>query len=284
MKKHKLCKLFPEITGQDFAAFVADIKANGLRDPIITLDDQILDGQNRLNACMVAGIEPRYKPFTGDDPLAFVISQNLDGRRHLTNDQRAAIAAEISKMKPGRIKGADSAPLAKTVDQAAADLKVNPRQVQIAKKVKRESPEAFKKVKAGKMSLNAAHEQNHPRKPKPEPSPLRGVDTAKLDAPEPEAEWLEPEAPEAAPAAPLPNPVLPPSNSAVIPATEAAPVQVVIKATVAGFTKIVSQWETLINATCEGNQKEREKYGVIVNALAGRLLNPVKKEFNPYTS
>ena len=24
--------------------------------------------------------------------------------------------------------------------------------------------------------------------------------------------------------------------------------------------------------------------GVIVNALAGRLLNPVKKEFNPYTS
>ena len=239
-------------------------------------------------ACIAAGVEPIYVEFSGTDPLEFVISQNMN-RRHLTDDQRAAIAAEIAKAKAGN--PANSAPLksAPTIAEAAASLKVSPRKVQRAKALKKESPAAFKKVKAGEMSLNAAHEQKHPRKPKPEPSPLRGVDPAKLAAqeaasPEPSDEWMEPEAPEDAPAAPLPNPVLPPSNSAVIPATEAAPVQVVIKATVAGFTKIVSQWETLINATCEGNQKEREKYGVIVNALAGRLLNPVKKEFNPYTS
>jgi len=34
---HSLCTLFPEITGHDFDALVADIKENGLLNPIITL-------------------------------------------------------------------------------------------------------------------------------------------------------------------------------------------------------------------------------------------------------
>jgi hypothetical protein len=50
------------------------------------------------------------------------------------------------------------------------------------------------------------------------------------------------------------------------------------------FTKQLAALEAGAESAADGNQKEREKYGVIVNALAGRLLNPVKKEFNPYTS
>jgi hypothetical protein len=281
MKLHKFAKLFPLVTGDDFKALVLDIKKNGLRHPITTLDGQILDGQNRQSACIAAGVEPIYVEFSGGDPLEFVISQNMN-RRHLTDDQRAAIAAEIAKAKQGGDRG-QAAELAvsksePTIAQAAAVMKVSPRRVQRAKALKKESPAAFKKVKAGEMSLNAAHEQKHPRKPKPEPSPLRGVDTAKMDAPEPEAEWLEPEAPEAAPAVPLPNPVLPPKI------TEPVEAKLPETMTPKQFEAALKVLETRAESAAAGNQKEREKYGVIVNALAGRLLNPVKKEFNPYTS
>ena len=43
MKLHKLCQLFPQIDGDEMAELVADIKANGLRDPIVTLDGEVLD-------------------------------------------------------------------------------------------------------------------------------------------------------------------------------------------------------------------------------------------------
>ena len=36
--------------------------------------DQILDGRNRYRACLAAEIDPAFRPFMGDDPLAFVIS------------------------------------------------------------------------------------------------------------------------------------------------------------------------------------------------------------------
>ncbi len=168
MKIHKLAKLFPEITGEDFKALVKDIKTRGLRQPITTLDGKILDGANRYRACIAADIEPRFEDFTGDNPLAFVVSQNLT-RRHLTDDQRAAIAAEIATATAGGDRGhVDNSSISKsgtTVEQAADVFKVHPKQVRRAKRVRTESPAAFKKVKAGKLSLNAAHEEKHPRKP-----------------------------------------------------------------------------------------------------------------------
>lgn len=133
MKRHKLCRLFPEITGDDFKALVADIKANGLRQPIITLDDQILDGQNRFNACMACGIKPQFDKFIGDDPLAFVISQNM-ARRHLTDSQRAVIAAEIATAKRGdnrrpidRNWRSQKEPV--SISEAAVQMHVSERQV-----------------------------------------------------------------------------------------------------------------------------------------------------------
>ena len=124
------------------------------------------------------------------------------------------------------------------------------------------------KTKGGKITADVIKQH----------SPLRGVDTAKLDAPEPEAEWLEPEAPEAAPAVPLPNPVLPTKI------TETVEAKMPETMTPKQFEAALKVLETRAESAAAGNQKEREKYGVIVNALARRLLNPVKKGFNPYTS
>ena len=74
---HPLANLLPMLDGEAFAAFVADIRANGLIEPITIYKGLVLDGRNRLKACQAAGIEPWFVEYDGDDPLSFVLSQNL---------------------------------------------------------------------------------------------------------------------------------------------------------------------------------------------------------------
>ena len=92
------------IAGADFAALVADIKANGLQEPIRTLGGLILDGRNRFRACEQAGVHPRTVDLPTDtDPVKYVVSANIH-RRHLSTSQRAMVAAEIANMRNGERK------------------------------------------------------------------------------------------------------------------------------------------------------------------------------------
>src|SRR5690348_7335436 len=56
MECHPLADIFPMMPDADFALLVEDIKANGLYDPIITFEGQILDGRHRFKACRAAGV------------------------------------------------------------------------------------------------------------------------------------------------------------------------------------------------------------------------------------
>lgn len=93
---HDDAKLFPLINGEEMEALVQDIRDNGLQSPITLYEDKVLDGRNRVRACKEAGIKPKFDQWhlNGVSPLQFVIAQNLK-RRHLTIDQRAALAAEL---------------------------------------------------------------------------------------------------------------------------------------------------------------------------------------------
>ena len=82
-KFHPFAELFPLIKGREFDDLVADIRANGLREPVILFEGAILDGRSRLSACQVAGIRPAFRTYRGKDPLGYVISANLR-RRHLS--------------------------------------------------------------------------------------------------------------------------------------------------------------------------------------------------------
>ena len=103
MKKypaHTLAKLFPPMDATTFKELVADIKRNGLLHSITLYQERVLDGVHRQDACLEAKIEPHYQKFFGDDPVAFVLSNNLS-RRHLSESQRAMIAAKIAALPKG---------------------------------------------------------------------------------------------------------------------------------------------------------------------------------------
>jgi len=175
MKIHKLAEYFPQLEGEEFDLFVEDIKNRGQQEPIVMVDDEILDGVNRWRACERLGIEPIIEQYTGDDPLAYVISLNIR-RRHLDVSQRAALATEMlpeferqakermKTMLPGTFGGHGGG--RKTTredgqkelarDDAARMFGVSGRSVQRAKGVKEKAPEKFRDVIKGKITIGAA--------------------------------------------------------------------------------------------------------------------------------
>ena len=152
---HPLAKIFPLLEGDEFDAFVADIKAHGLRQRIVLCNGAILEGRNRYRACIEAGIEPRFEAFNGADPLAYVVSLNLQ-RRHLSQSQRAMVAAKIATLKDGQrpdlVQGLP-------IGRAAEMLNVGERSVARARAVLDEGiPELADKVERGDVSVSAAAE------------------------------------------------------------------------------------------------------------------------------
>src|SRR5260370_571063 len=68
---------------EDFQRFAAGIAARGLDEEIVLYQGKILDGWSRYRACEAVRVEPRFREFAGDDPVAYVLSKNVE-RRHLS--------------------------------------------------------------------------------------------------------------------------------------------------------------------------------------------------------
>jgi len=155
---HDYANLFPMMQGEALDALRADIRQNGVREPVVFLDGAILDGRNRYMCARDLGLEYPRVDFVGDDPLGYVISHNLH-RRHLTESQRASVAAKLANMAQGeRTDLEPSANLPKVSVQAAADLlNVSERSVTTARKVQDEAPaEIIQAVDDGRISVSLA--------------------------------------------------------------------------------------------------------------------------------
>jgi len=104
--RHALSAAFPTMSESQFADLIEDVRQNGLNEPIVLFEQQILDGWNRYQACQEAGVKPYFTEYQGADPVQYVKSKNLF-RRHLSESQRAmAIVAcnEWGKSMPtGRV-------------------------------------------------------------------------------------------------------------------------------------------------------------------------------------
>jgi len=149
---HPLADIFPLLDGQDFAGLVTDIREHGLHEPIVVYEDKILDGRNRYRACEAAGVEPTFTVYTGDDPVAYVISLNLR-RRHLDESQRAMVAAKLATLKLGDNQHSEGLPIGRSSEL----LNVGERSVARAREViDRGATELVQAVERGRVSVSAA--------------------------------------------------------------------------------------------------------------------------------
>lgn len=168
---HPLCALFPRMSGSEFDALKEDIRANGMRHPIITHNGMILDGGNRYQACMDLGIKPLMTEYTGDNLVTYVLSANFY-RRHLSPGQQAAIVASAQDWASAQTVGNPqlrNVAQLKTSADRAAQSGASFRTQQMADAVAKKSPELAAKVAHGEISLPKAAKQLAPKKSKPVP-------------------------------------------------------------------------------------------------------------------
>jgi hypothetical protein len=160
MDFHPLANIVPLLTGEKFQGLVENVRANGLREEIVVHDDLILDGRNRYRACIEAGVELRFRTFgdrasDGDDPRAFVISLNIM-RRHLSESQRAMIAARLANLDEGR-PSKTTAIAGASQGEAAELCNVSVDSIGRAKKVLNSAiPEIVAAVDSGQVTVNTA--------------------------------------------------------------------------------------------------------------------------------
>jgi hypothetical protein len=128
---HPAAELFPMMPKDELRKLGEDIKANGLKSPVVIWSAEgeidkgrkrffLLDGRNRLDAMELVGVQTvangklcpvrpenvqrRYSKAASRansvaDPYAYVISVNIQ-RRHLTTEERRELIANVLKAKP----------------------------------------------------------------------------------------------------------------------------------------------------------------------------------------
>ena len=190
---HDYANLFPMLDAAAQDALRADVQQHGVREPVIQFEGRILDGRNRYMAARDLGLDFPVADFDGTpaEALAYVLSTNLH-RRHLTESQRAAVAAKLSNMKrggdgsnqhqskPANLPDSD-APLSQA--QAAEMLNVSERSVRTAKKViDQGAPELVAAVEQGDVSVSAAADVSGLPKEEQTATVAQGPDAVKARA------------------------------------------------------------------------------------------------------
>jgi hypothetical protein len=161
-KNHPAADLFPMIQGKAWEDFKQDILTNGFQQDITLYRGQILDGRNRYKAAIELKMLDdlgvcEFDEDSDIDPYQWVISRNLH-RRHLTESQRAGVAAKLVNATTGRPQK-ENLQICRltTVEQAAEMLQVSPRSVHNAKSVlEHGSPELIAAVERGEVAVSRA--------------------------------------------------------------------------------------------------------------------------------
>lgn len=190
---HPAADLFPMIADEDFSGLCESVAAHGLEQKIVlTHDNRLLDGRNRLKACFLTGKTPSFERKSeqhSDDYVELALRLNLE-RRHLTAGQRAALAVDIERVyaeqakerqrEAGEQYGRGGKVMAKMPqainppepqhtapkarDLAAEKVQVAARYVQDAKRIKDEAPDVFEQVKSGELNIPQAKKEIQHRK------------------------------------------------------------------------------------------------------------------------
>ncbi len=172
---HPAADRFQMLEGDEFDKLVRDVKANGVRVPLVfDSAGRLLDGRNRTAAAIAAGLDPDSLPcehFEGDDlDCAFLVIRLNILRRHLTPGQRAMIGVDLlpgfeaearDRMLAGKadpVQDPVQGTADKSSDKAAAAVGVSRETIRLAKKIRSEDPELARRVESGEISVEHAND------------------------------------------------------------------------------------------------------------------------------
>ena len=140
---------FPFMSPEEFEALKTDISTRGQQKKITCRDDLVLDGRNRLKACVELGIEPQFESFEGteEEAVALVLGENM-ARRHMNESQRACTAASLHKGK-----------IFPNLKVAAEALRVSDMMIKGVRRVRKNGhPKLYEAVRSGALRVTAATE------------------------------------------------------------------------------------------------------------------------------
>jgi hypothetical protein len=167
---HPLADIYPLLHGERFDALVEDIRENGLIDPITLYEGKIIDGRNRNNACIIAGVEPRFVEIEWTGLIADFVWSRHQRREETAAERRLsagkyAIAREAeAKQRQGARTDLTSSQICneevdygRSVEKAAEKFGMSERTVSSAVKVLKEgAPELIAAVERDEVAVSAA--------------------------------------------------------------------------------------------------------------------------------
>ncbi|MEU9259876.1 ParB/RepB/Spo0J family partition protein [Streptomyces sp. NPDC048212] len=113
-------------------------------DIVIDADGVLLDGRNRLAACKIACVEPRFTTYTGDNPTALIFTKNIF-RRHLSKGQQAMITVMARSFSGHSLR------------REAKIHGLSRSRLSAANVVLKHSPDLAEQVRTGTLSLDNAY-------------------------------------------------------------------------------------------------------------------------------
>ena len=153
---HQAAYIFPRMSEEEFEQLKNDIAANGQQTPILLHDGKGVDGRHRLRACEELGIDPQFDEIVAANDTKIeqvVVSINLH-RRHLTDSQKALIAARLANLGVGSNQHTAGAVSQK---KAAEELGISVDSVQRGKQVLTNGvPQLIAAVESGTLDITNA--------------------------------------------------------------------------------------------------------------------------------
>lgn len=135
---HPLAEIFPVMSDAEFRELCVSMNQFGFlaSEPIVLLDNKILDGRNRMRAALATKTEPVFAHFAEPiSPTNWVIAKNLN-RRHLTETGRALVAVNLSRIAVEDAKSRKQAgqPIQKHETQIQSTLESTRRVLRVGEK------------------------------------------------------------------------------------------------------------------------------------------------------
>lgn len=166
---HKFAEIFPFRAGDSLTALADSIAKTGQLEPIVLFEGKILEGRRRQAACIMRGIEPKFRQFgdrdtDGTDALEFSYAVNYHRRDDMTQAEKAIAAQKYATFKfgdnqfSGRHKGgSENSRPAQTQAEAAEKFHTSVDKIKWAKKVmEKGSPALQEAMRLGEVSISDA--------------------------------------------------------------------------------------------------------------------------------